>query len=342
MGNEENPAAPIPVWAVEQLLLDCEKRGIDATGCAVQVSGGEVYVVKAAQPAWQFLKSKSWGDFKGKHSDGVLFGPKVETVLCHARAQSVGGAWKNENNHPVFAGKTAVTHNGGIRNHEYLFRELKLKREAEVDSDVIRAILDREGLTQEGIKYLNRLSGPAAIAAVSPAYPGRFLLARSGSPLVVAALEDSKQLLWASRKDAIHKINRRWRQLWGLELQRNRADLVFNPLPHEKVYLWEGDKLIARESFTSNSGQKHELTYTCHANYAPKAKEKREAEAKNNALVILNERKALPPVKADSRPDVMECPSKCGMLIDLSGEVDPLELLVCPRCGMTLAPKAGA
>ena len=154
-------ASPIPVWSVEQIMLDCEKRGIDATGCAIQVAGGEVFVVKAALPAWKFVTSKNWKDFKEKWSKNDLFLDDVRTVLCHARAQSVGGAWKNENNHPVFAGKTAVTHNGGIRNHEYLFRELKLKREAEVDSDVIRAILDREGLTHEGMKYLNRMSGPA-------------------------------------------------------------------------------------------------------------------------------------------------------------------------------------
>lgn len=328
-------AAPISVWTIEQLLLDSEKRGIDATGVAVQTDKGVISIVKGASPAWQFVKTRAWTDFLDKHSDRVVFKDDIRTILCHTRAQSVGGSWKNENNHPVTAGKSAITHNGGIRNHEWVFKNLNLKRNAEVDSDVIRAILDEKGLTPEGLKALNTLSGPAAIAAVSPEYPDRLLLARSGSPLSVAAFLEAGHMLWASRKESIHRVARYWYNVWGLEMQRNRADLVFNPVPHEYVFVWEGEKLILRGPFNSNSGAKHELNYTCHVGYKDKTKDNREKAAKAE----LAEKQAVGvALEVKPKPEFVTCPGRCGAIISFEGlENEPLEALGCPNCGHTLA-----
>lgn len=327
--------APISVWAAEQLLIDCEKRGLDATGCAVQYGDGTIHVAKAAMQAWKFVKSDVWKKFVDKHSDGTKFKPEIRTLLGHARAQSVGGAWKNENNHPIWAGHSAVTHNGGVRNHEYLFKDLQLKREAEVDSDVIRAILDKWGLTGEGMRYLNRLSGPVAMAAVSQDYPDRFLLARSGSPLSVGAFKDAGWMVWASRKDAIHRISRDWEEIWGMDFQRNRADLVFNPFPWERVVVWEGNRVVAKGMFTSNNGQKHELSYTCHTGYAGKLKENREKAAVAGLLEGPKEGEAVAPVGAT----LIECPSKCGKIIEFTEEELklPAKMFVCPNCGTSMA-----
>lgn len=356
-------AMPISVWTIEQLLLDASKRGIDSTGVALQYHDGRVEVCKAAMVAWEFVRNRVWGDFVDQHrgDDHAYFHDDVVAVLGHARKGSKGGAWKNENNHPVYSGITAVTHNGGIHNHEQLFKDFKLKRDAEVDTDIIRAVLDERGLGTPGaVEWLNRMNGPAAIAAVSSREPGRMLLARSGSPLAIGAQKDTNHLVWSSRKEGIHKISRPYFRLFGIEtFQANSAgNLLFCPVPGETLWMFEEEKVKlagGKEGWTcrmtrtfpfrSNNGQDHNLQYHCHDSHPAAKKEVREKQAAESVKEIKEARREMPGgmgVQAVGEVTgenlLVECPSKCGVFLDFDKKDWGVELaeFCCPECGTQL------
>lgn len=346
-------SSPITIWTIEQLLLNCQRRGSHATGVAIQYSDGSVDVVKGPEIAWKFVKGGTWKEFLAKHTQGdMLFKDDVMTVLCHARAATQGDPWKNENNHPIFDGKTAVTHNGSVRNDEMLFNSMKLKRIASVDSDIIRAILDEHGLTKKGVEKLNLMNGPAAIAAISPQYPGKLLLTRSGSPLVLAELEKDNWLLWCSVKEGIHNVSREWKQRWGFPFKTNRADLRFNPVELEAAFLVGEGGVEWRERFASNNGASHNLVYRCHDTHADKVKAATERKSKEMAEVYKGVVKDAPTIPGTAitetkklLPDLIDCPNKeCNVVCQLStmDRGRPLWALICPNCKTNLGTKEDA
>jgi asparagine synthetase B (glutamine-hydrolysing) len=173
-------------------------------------------------PAWQFCARKPFDEYLGE------FLPKAQTVLLHARAATKGDPRDNNNNHPLDQGLCSVVHNGIINNDDWLFTDLKLKRKGEVDSDILRAVLDEHGLSKKAISVLQKCRGSAAIAAVSVKEPGKLLLARSGNPIVMGSTAD--MLVFASEKRFIHQTMRPILKRWGLLFQPNVPDLAFSTM----------------------------------------------------------------------------------------------------------------
>lgn len=268
-GPESQQIAP---WRMEQLLIDNQKRGIDATGVAVQLMDGRVEVFKEAKPALRFVADSGWEAFKKR-----ILWDKVWSVIGHTRAWTVGEPSDNNNNHPVVAGNTVIVHNGGIYNHDRLFQELKLKRPAEVDSSIIAAILEEEGLTEKGVRVLCRMGGHAAFAALSQKYPGQILFGRSGSPMEIASLEPEGQIVMSSRREGIHLAARNYKKRFNLYWQKTRVNLEFSPVRANLAMLFTRDKngiLDQRweASFDSAGHQVHNVKYDCHSRYSDKWK----------------------------------------------------------------------
>jgi len=248
---------------IEMLLMMNERRGNQATGVALQnLNDPKVYVCKIDEPAGRFVASKQFKDFMGEHLN-----KDTQIVIGHTRLATQGSPSKNENNHPVFAGETAVVHNGCISNDYTLFNNMtELKRKAAVDTDIIRALLDKGGLTKEGGKLLNRLSGSAAIAAISSKYPGKLLLARSGSPIQMASTE-GELMIWASEKVAIHNTMREYvRKFNGIFLRRQRPDLCLATMRDNSVWLFDEKGLIWNDGFTGTSSY-FTPNYKVHSTY---------------------------------------------------------------------------
>lgn len=210
---------PIDAEQIKTFLCALEERGNHAAGIVLQ-TGDVQAILKDDVPAHTFVARKEFDEFLAEHLK-----PETEIVLGHTRAATKGTPRNNVNNHPLGVGKTAVVHNGTLHNDDRLFQELKLAREGEVDSDVIRAILDEHGLTKKGIEVLKKIEGSAAISAISTQYPGKVLLARSGSPLVFASTKD--MLVWASTKSAIHLGMRPYVHRFGFWMRPNRPDVAF-------------------------------------------------------------------------------------------------------------------
>jgi asparagine synthetase B (glutamine-hydrolysing) len=223
-----------------------EQRGADATGIAIVNPGDkEVHVLKSDMAATQFVGTQLYSRFLRDHLK-----EDTETVLLHTRFATQGSPRILDNNHPMFAGNAAVVHNGCILNDDWLFKEMKLKREAETDSDIIRAIIDKHGIKKDAFKSLTRMSGSCAAAIVSADAPGKLMLLRSGSPLVLAATEH--QLLWASKKESLHMAVRPWVKRFGVDMQANRTDVVFTPVRDHTGYIFGPDGLEWHEKFETS------------------------------------------------------------------------------------------
>lgn len=156
-------------------------------------------------------------------------------MLVHTRAATKGDPIDARNNHPLWNGHSAVVHNGMLNNDDQLFRRFQLDRVGEVDSDILRGILDKFGMTPDGIKNLKEVSGSCAIAAVHEDYPGKLILGRSGSPLILASTPN--QLIWASEKSAIHQAMRPWEPRFGFPMAPNRSDLAWMTVSDHSIYL---------------------------------------------------------------------------------------------------------
>ncbi len=230
---------------IKQLVLGLENRGKDATGVAIQNDGEpEIHVCKNDMPAWSFLTTPRFADFL---RDNLK--PETRTVIVHCRAATQGTPRDMANNHPLYVGNSAVVHNGIINNDDVLFKEFHLDRRAEVDSDIIRAIIDKDGFDRRVARKLDRLSGSAAIAAIHKDWPNHVLLGRSISPLVLGINEDF--LYWASEKHAIYKAARPMVERRGMWFQKGRPDLDWGVVEQDSLWLLGPEGLVWHDRFST-------------------------------------------------------------------------------------------
>lgn len=207
----------IPRESLEIMLHSLQDRGVDATGIALVNPDSSdlpgVHIFKVDEPAWKTTTLDTYKTWIEKH----LIAETI-TVLLHTRAATVGSPRNNNNNHPMFKDRCAVVHNGGISNHDTLFKDMKLVRNAETDSDLLRAIVDKEGLSKKAVRDIARASGSVACAAIDPDDKNRLLLIRSGSPLCCAELRGF--FIFASRKSDIYSAFRPYEKKFGLEFHK--------------------------------------------------------------------------------------------------------------------------
>lgn len=121
-----------------RLSVDCEERGIDATGYAFRVNG-KLKVVKKPVPAHEMFLTL-------KEDSNVILG--------HTRMTTQGKAEDNFNNHPFLgsAGGTpfALAHNGIIMNDEVLREEFNIPQTKIVtDSYIAVQLLEKFGELSE-------------------------------------------------------------------------------------------------------------------------------------------------------------------------------------------------
>lgn len=242
---------PIPQVMFDILLVENQRRGNHATGVAIQHQSGEIFVHKNDVPAWNMVSSQNYKDFMKEFltEDAI-------TVLGHCRWATQGSPAENNNNHPMWAGTTAVIHNGHIGNDDMLFRNLKLDRKAETDSDILRAILDKHGFTAKGINTLDKAYGSAAIAAISTDYPGKLFLARSGNPLEYGGTRN--YLLFSSERDPIKRAYRPVIKKFGLLMRHQGVDLALGSMPNDTAWVLGAEPKAGKKGWQADWLEHHQ------------------------------------------------------------------------------------
>lgn len=177
---------------VDHLFLGIEHRGRQASGFVAVTDGGLIAMDKADKPAKDFIK------------DREALPENTKMVLLHTRYATKGSVTNQANNHPVIYNSCFTTHNGSVENDDELFDEYKFERRAEVDSEIIPALIEKVGFDPEELsKTFKGVLGPIACATINPIrYPNKVLLLRTkSSPLNI--IETSKFIVWASETKAM-------------------------------------------------------------------------------------------------------------------------------------------
>jgi glucosamine--fructose-6-phosphate aminotransferase (isomerizing) len=187
-------------------LTRLEYRGYDSAGLAV-IENQQLKVVKSVGKVKNLEKSSEeiWEDFEKC---------KAATGIAHTR-WATHGAPTEENAHPHVdcTGKFAVVHNGIIDNYLELRSHLEEKGcvfKSETDSEVIAHLISQcyEGdLLHAAAAASKKLKGTFGFAAVCADTPGKIVVARRGSPLVIGV--GNEETLIASDIAAIAAFTKR-------------------------------------------------------------------------------------------------------------------------------------
>ena len=137
------------------------------------------------------------------------------TGIAHTR-WATHGVPSERNAHPHVSGCIAVVHNGIIENYESLRRELSAQgyvftsdTDTESIAHLVEATLKSEPDLFKAVQLAcRRLVGAFAIAVIDAKQPGKVIVAREGSPLLLGVSETGNYA--ASDASALLQVTRTW------------------------------------------------------------------------------------------------------------------------------------
>jgi len=148
-----------------------ETRGHDAAGFAF-IREGNLIVNKGPIRSSVLVQSKEWQDLEL---------PRI--MILHTRMKTVGSEKKSFNNHPIYNKEgVAIVHNGIIHNDHEIFGKNQ-KRDGEVDSEAILAVISSKGKGDKIKKVFDRIDGSFAVAVIDKNIQGQLILIKKDNPL---------------------------------------------------------------------------------------------------------------------------------------------------------------
>jgi glucosamine--fructose-6-phosphate aminotransferase (isomerizing) len=195
------------------LYVFSESRGKESAGLHVYLPDAAcAWTLKGAQPASVLLHTEAYDEALtdglalayGEGAPGLLAQPLI--ALAHSRLVTNGTSALDRNNQPVRFGAVTMIHNGIVVNVDKLWQaNPDLQRKAEVDTEVMAALLDRGlragtfdpvGATRV---VFSQIKGAASVAWTHQAAPLLTLATNTGD-LYAAALPDDAGLVFASER----------------------------------------------------------------------------------------------------------------------------------------------
>lgn len=181
-------------------LRKLEYRGYDSAGLAI-LNGG-------------LQRLRSVGRVAELAAQAASTGATSETGIAHTR-WATHGVPSERNAHPHISEGLAVVHNGIIENYEALRTELSAlgySFSSETDTETIAHLIhhtlkSEPDLFRAVCRTVQRLQGAYAIAVVKEDEPGRVIVAREGSPLLLGVGEQGNYA--ASDASALLQVTRR-------------------------------------------------------------------------------------------------------------------------------------
>jgi amidophosphoribosyltransferase len=189
-----------------RLLLLGEPRGPHATGLAWVNRIGQHRIFKAPLPASLFVQEKAFQETL----DGV--DNRATILMGHNRWPTRGGVGISLNNHPIRCLDCLGTAQGTIVNADVLFHRLRLRRHAEVDSELIFRLAgrmtDKDGRIDPDrlITKLALFRGQMSAVIVSRRDPDTILILKGDKPLSLWLNRRYQAVAYASDETYLHKV----------------------------------------------------------------------------------------------------------------------------------------
>lgn len=189
---------------IEKLFCLSETRGKEASGIC-SVTDDTICVLKAPIRAKSLIASRQ---YENCLNDALQYSKRL--VMGHARMVTNGSASDLKNNQPITRGDLVCIHNGIIVNAEQLWKKYNdLEREAEVDTEVFLALMEKNAYQQDLFyafqKSLGEIEGSLSIALVDKNSDWLLLYTNVGS-LYVAFSEDRENILFSSERYILEQM----------------------------------------------------------------------------------------------------------------------------------------
>src|SRR5215469_7088874 len=197
---------------LKDLFLFSESRGKEASGIAV-CSREKIRVLKSAVAASSMIRSRQYRQLIAETVGGT--GEKLQepmAIIGHSRLVTDGSRYEQGNNQPVLAGDCVGIHNGIIVNNEEIWRQQSdLRRQYQVDSEVILALLRKSLREQASIitatqDIFRQIQGAASIAVLFRDYDRLLLGTNNGSLYYTSIAPPFKALIFASEKYILDRL----------------------------------------------------------------------------------------------------------------------------------------
>lgn len=219
----------------DSLHLAIENRGTDASGLLALMPSGKVHLDRRVVPASRFVRNRK------------KLPNEVRTLFLHTRFATVGARDDVRNAHPQINGGMAAIHNGTIYNHAALFDAFGLTRHAQVDSEIIPALISFAGW-EHAAEAIDLFDGGAAFAVVDEKHPDEVILARTESyPLHYLVTDEL--VVWASTRRAIEvacamsglRLKGQWVELpqWTMVRVNGKLETTTIRVVKEKPKTWK-------------------------------------------------------------------------------------------------------
>ncbi|NQU82922.1 MAG: hypothetical protein HQ539_03160 [Parcubacteria group bacterium] len=181
--------------SADKLFRFSESRGKEASGVAL-FRQGKIQIYKRPEPASRLIKSKEYGDLFRSPASTLS---DISALIGHARLVTNGALEDNRNNQPVVKQGIAAVHNGIIVNDNEIWEAFsQLKREYEVDTEVMLALLEMflskgSSVSDSFQDVFSIIKGAASVA----------LLFEKKSKMVLATNTGSLYVCWSRNKDVL-------------------------------------------------------------------------------------------------------------------------------------------
>lgn len=184
---------------------------------------------------------------------------KSKVVLGHSRLITNGLS----DNQPVIRNAICVIHNGIIVNEKEIWDQLTLKREYQIDSEVIAAIAEQALLNDEPLenipsKVLSLSKGIVACALVLPEH-GKLILFSNNGSLYIGY--NGADIFFASERYSLEKVGAKY-----ISQVKEESLILDIPLTSKKLFINDDkrrtENLIPK--FTFNTKEKSLLGYRIH------------------------------------------------------------------------------
>ena len=230
------------MYIVTELLQLTKIRGEDATGISTLFRNGVYHSLKMGVNSDKFTNM-----YGGKDTDydGYLkmwkAAPQPAAMFMgHCRKSSVGNSWDNVNNHPIRVQDTIGIHNGTLKNHNQIFKQLKAGRDGTVDSEAIIRLLTHYSnngadlFTCDMIEEVaRRLEGTFSVLAYNGNNPFQMVTFRDGRPMEYAIVKPLKMVFIASEIKFFKFVFKAYNNMARLYDHKNFKPLVADDVEFE-------------------------------------------------------------------------------------------------------------